>query len=280
MATGANTYMFDDFSYRSLDELEANGWTVRTEKGWPGSPKAIWDRNLVGLVDDPENPGNRLLRLSAKIGAEIRQSQVCHRRKYLEGTYAARVRFTTGPSIGENGDQMVETFYSITPYDRPYDPAYSEMDFEFLPNGGWGLPSGTLVTTTWETVRIEPWSPQNESSHTTGEFGGWHTLVIQAISGRVDYLLDGEPFASHSDPNYPSSPMSVNFNLWLIDGGEREASSERHYLEDVDWVYHAQDALISSDEVERQVRELRDQGIRFFDNVSEADPPLECPCNM
>lgn len=277
---GFERFMFDDFAYSTLEELEAWDWKVRTAKGWPGNPSGIWERDLVRLVDDPSLAGNRLLQLSCVVGSSIRQSQVCHRRKYFEGTYAARVRFTSEPSLGMPGDQMVESFYGITPYERPFDPSYGELDFEYLPNGGWGLPPDTLAVTTWETVRVDPWAPRNESTHRSGDRDGWRTLVIQVADKRVNYFVDGAAFASHGDPNYPSSPMSINFNLWLIDGGQIESSAERVYLQDIDWVFYALDSVLSPDEVQRRVASFRAAGVRRSDNVPESTPPLDCPCNM
>jgi len=40
-----------------------------------------------------------------------------------------------GTYWGPDGDQIVETFYTISQMD---EPSYSEADFEYLPNGGWG----------------------------------------------------------------------------------------------------------------------------------------------
>jgi hypothetical protein len=34
------------------------------------------------------------------------------------------------------------------------------MDFEYLPNGGWGGSPTTMHVTTWETVQIEPWNAE------------------------------------------------------------------------------------------------------------------------
>ncbi len=272
--------MFDDFAYDSVAGLEEGGWTIRTSAGWPGSPDAAWERELVDLVDDSASVTNRVLQLSARIGKEVRQAQICHRRKYLKGTYAARVHFADVPVVGTGGDRVVESFYGITPYDRPLDPAYSELDFEYLPNGGWGLPRQSLVATSWETVQIEPWVPRNASTHLSGGFAGWHTLVIQVADDVVRYAVDGRSLGSHTKPNYPTSYMSINFNLWCIDGGKVESSEERVYTEEVDWVFFAQNRSLAPDEIEREVESLRSRGVKHYDMVPDADPPLDCPCNM
>lgn len=272
--------MFDDFAYDTIAGLEAGGWTIRTSAGWPGSPDAAWGRDLISLIDDSASAGNRVLQLSARIGKEVRQSQICHRRKYLEGTYAARVRFSDDPVSGPGGDRVVESFYGITPYERPLDPAYSELDFEYLPSGGWGLPRRSLVATSWETVQIEPWVPRNASTHLSGGFSGWHLLVVQATEDAVHYSVDGRELGSHTKPNCPTSYMSINFNLWCIDGGKIESSEERVYTEEIDWVFFAQGCTLDPSEVERKVESLRSRGVRQLDNVPEADPPLDCPCNM
>jgi len=83
--------------------------------------------------------------------AKTTQTQICHQRKYLEGTYAARVRFTDNPVSGPGGDQIVQSFYTISPLKAAMDLDYSELDFEYLPNGGWGIAGPTLYATTWET---------------------------------------------------------------------------------------------------------------------------------
>src|SRR5688572_20877830 len=160
-------FLFDDFSYSTLDEMTANGWVVRSGSGWPGVTGATFRPENVSFVDYPDQNGNRLLRMTSSTDGTSEntyQTQVCHQRKYHEGTYAARVRFSDEPISGRDGDQIVETFYTITPYLQPLDPDYSEMDYEYLPNGGWGVAEPTFYTTTWETVQIEPWNADNTSS--------------------------------------------------------------------------------------------------------------------
>ncbi|HEX9334070.1 MAG TPA: glycoside hydrolase family 16 protein, partial [Anaerolineales bacterium] len=183
--------LFDDFSYSTLDEMTANGWIVRKGSGWPGVLGATFRPENVSFVDYPNQSGNRLLRMTSSTDGTSEntyQTQICHQRKYLEGTYAARVRFSDEPVSGVDGDQVVETFYTITPYEKPLDPNYSEMDNEYLPNGGWGGPQLTLYVTTWETVQIEPWNADNTSNSIQRNLAGWHTLVTQVMGGTVRYF--------------------------------------------------------------------------------------------
>ena len=184
--TASNTeesqILFDDFSYSTHDEMTSNGWVVRSGSGWPGVTGATFRAENVSFVDYPDPADNRLLRMTSSTDGTPEntfQTQICHQRKYLEGTYAARVRFSDQPVSGVDGDQVVQTFYTITPYLEPLDPDYSEMDYEYLPNGGWGSGDLSFYVTTWETVQIEPWNADNTSSATRGSLAGWHTLVTQ-----------------------------------------------------------------------------------------------------
>ena len=204
------------------DEMTTNGWIIRSGSGWPGVSGATFRPENVSFIDYPDQAGNRLLRMTSSTDGTSEntyQTQICHQRKYMEGTYAARVRFSDEPVSGQDGDQIVETFYTITPYLQPLDPDYSEMDYEYLPNGGWGASESTFYTTTWETVQIEPWNADNTSSPVQGSLAGWHTLVTQVTGGTVRYFVDGNLIAQHGGEFYPDAPMSINFNLWFIEGG-------------------------------------------------------------
>jgi len=279
--TGPSSILFDDFSYSSLDAFRGNGWIARTAVGWPGVERATWIDN-ISLVDDPAGSGNRLVRMTAATdGTSTQQAQFCHQRKYLEGTYAARVRFSDGPVSGPDGDQVVETFYTIAPLKAPLDPDYSEQDFEYLPNGGWGGDDLTLHTTTWETFRPEPqWLQVSTSNARRGSLSGWHTLVLQIANHEVHYFLDNEPLATHGEPYYPEERMSINFNLWFIREGVAAARERRVYTEDVDWVFHAAGSVLTPTEVELQVSTLRTAGVSFRDTVPAAQPPLSSPCDF
>ncbi len=99
--------------------MTANGWVIRSGPGWPGVLGATFCPESVSFVDYPDQTGNRLLRITSStdgMSENTYQTQICHQRKYLEGTYAARVRFSDVPVSGVDGDQVVETFYTITPY--------------------------------------------------------------------------------------------------------------------------------------------------------------------
>jgi len=262
--------LFDDFSYATLDEMTANGWVVRSGSGWPGVTGATFRAENVAFVDYPDPADNRLLRMTSSTSGTPEntfQTQICHQRKYLEGTYAARVRFSDGPVSGADGDQVVQTFYTITPYLEPLAPDYSEMDYEYLPNGGWGGRDLTFYVTTWETVQIEPWNADNTTSSVQGSRAGWHTLVTQVTGGTVRYFVDGRLIAQHGGAYYPDAPMSINFNLWFIDGGLVQADGVRQYDEDIDWVFHDADVLLMPDEVSAKVNEFRRASVKFRNTV-------------
>ncbi len=275
--------LFDDFYYTDHAGMTANGWTIRSQVGWPGVPGAAWGNESLSYLDDPEKPGNRLLRMNARTDGTsegTRQAQICHRRKYFEGTYAARVRFRDLPSYGKRGDQLVETFYliSISRFDQ--DPLYSEVDFEYLPGGGWGRKGERFHFTTWHTFQLKPWFADNASQSIPGSQDGWHTLVIQVANGSVVYRVDGKKVATHSGKYYPRIPLSINFNLWFVAEGLMPKGEARQYDQDIDWVYHQVGTVLTPDEVVSRVEALRLEGVHFKDSVAEMDPVLPCPCNF
>jgi hypothetical protein len=277
---GAPAVLFDDFNYPSPDAMTRNGWIVRKAIGWPGIEGATWTGSVT-LIDDSQHAGNRLVRMTAQTdGTTTQQAQFCHQRKYYAGTYAARVRFSDGPVSGPDGDQIVETFYNIAPIKAPLDPDYSEQDFEYLPNGGWGGTDLALHTTTWETFRLEPWEQVSASDAHRQSLEGWHTLVLQVANHEVHYFLDGKPIAKHGEPYYPEDRMSINFNLWFIRDGLIDSREQRVYQEDVDWAFHTVDRVLSPQEVEQTVAKLRSGGVTFRDTVPSPQPALASPCDF
>lgn len=273
----AHAVFFDDFAYTKREQLARRGWIVRTAAGWPGNPGATWDANGVTF-------SRGVLRMTAATDGTIegtKQVQLCHERKYREGTYAARVRFSDEPLSGPDADQTVQTFYMISPLREPMAPEYSEIDFEYLPNGGWGRKGPILFATTWESFIPEPnWKSDNVHESKIASYAGWHTLVIQVANGEVRYFVDGQPFATHGDKFYPESLMSLNFNLWFTRHGIGEAKGPRQYREEVDWVFHAANVVLTPAEVDAQVAAFRKKKVAFRDTVPDATPPLESPCNL
>ncbi|HKG78710.1 MAG TPA: glycoside hydrolase family 16 protein, partial [Pyrinomonadaceae bacterium] len=204
-----------------------------------------------------------------------------HQRKYFEGTYAARVRFTDAPVSGPGGDQIVQSFYTISPLKAPMDLDYSELDWEYLPNGGWGIDGPTLYATTWETFSPEPnWKKDNMFKNTNGSQAGWHTLVTQVFDKNVRYFVDGKLFAEHGGNYYPEDTMSINFNLWFIRDGMTKANKRREYQEDIDWVFHQAGAALTPEQVETAVAAMRRKSVKFKDTVPAKVPALESPCNF
>jgi hypothetical protein len=276
--------LFDDFSYSNFKKLTKHGWIIRTADGWPGIPGAKWPKENVSLVADPERKGNRIIRMTSSTdgtAANTTQTQICHQRKYLEGTYAARVRFSDQPVSGPAGDQLVESFYTISPLKAPMDPDYSELDFEYLPNGGWGNSGAMIYGTTWFTFSPEPnWQKDNVFNTLTGSQAGWHILVTQVAQGQVKYFVDGKLLAEHSGKYYPRSLMSINFNLWFIKDGTIASRDKRQYQEDIDWVFQKAKAALTPDEVEKTVEAMRRRSISFMDSVPAPTPAPDSPCNF
>src|SRR5258705_13751479 len=85
-AGSSSQVMFDDFNYTKHEQLTMHGWIVRTAPGWPGVPGAIWAIQGVSFLSDPDQRGNRILRMISSTGGPgttTNQTQICHQRKYL-----------------------------------------------------------------------------------------------------------------------------------------------------------------------------------------------------
>lgn len=275
---------FDDFSHANLQALRAHGWTLRQAVGHPGIADAHWGPDTIALVPDPEQPGNQFLRLRASTDGtpeRTAQAQICQARKYFEGTYAARIRFSDEPVSGADGDVVVQSFYLVSPLKHDFDPTFSEVDWEYLPNGGWGDPATRLYGITWQTVRIDPWEAHNQAHQEMRSMAGWHTLVLQIMDGKTHHWLDGVEVATHGGRNYPVVPMSLNFNLWFSPGGLLPVSKNpRIYEQDVDWVLHVKDQLLTPEQMSAQVQSMRATGLASMDSIAPASPPLKSTCDF
>lgn len=282
VAKGANV-MFDDFSYKSVQQAKKNGWVVRTETGHPGIKNAKWWEEGISFHPDALNLSNTVMRLTSKTdgtAVNTRHTQICHQRKYREGTYAARVYFNDEPDFGPDGDGIVETFYVISPLAAPMDENYSELDFEYLANGGWGVNTNTLWSTSWETFQLEPWTKVNDYDTYEKSLQGWNTLVLQVFDEKINYFINGKLYSEHDESVYPEVAMSINFNLWFIPEQLVQHPEMRQYHQDVDWVYFNADKNLSYLEVLAEVNGLRSKNISQQDKVPDWQPKLESYCGL
>jgi len=264
--------LFDDFDYASSADphLATHGWTVRTGAGAPGKAGATWSAGAVTFPRDAGNPGGHLLRLSARTdgtGAGTVQSEVgTARRKFRDGTYAARVYFTDAPDAGRNGDYAYETFFAISPLKYCDDPTYGEEDYEYLPNGDVGGSGGPrLYTTTYHTY-CPGKSTRDGLSHSTRQSrAGWHTLVETVAHGTVTYYLDGLKYWATSGNYYPRADMTIDFSLWF--DGFAAGAAPRTWTERAAWVYFRRGAALSTAQVRQRVGVLAAHGTNFTDTV-------------
>ncbi len=138
------------------------------------------------------------------------------------------------------------------------DLDYSELDFEYLPNGGWGNPGRRSTGPRGRpSARSRIGRRTTSSPRIGGSQAGWHTLVTQVADGRVRYFVDGKLWPSTAGKYYPESHMSINFNLWFIKDGSIEARDMRRYHEDIDWVFHERRPGSTPEEVEAKVAAMR-----------------------
>nr|WP_239129901.1 glycoside hydrolase family 16 protein [Actinoplanes nipponensis] len=277
-------YLFDDFSYSSSSDsaLTAHGWTPRSYAGGPGVPGATWS---PGSITFPTEGGQKVMQLTASTDgtgagtnhAELYSSQ----KRYLEGTYASRVRFTDTPTAGNDGDHINETFFTISPLNGDLDPTYSELDIsEYLPNGGWGETGPINYQTTWYTYRNEPWFADNVHSEQRSSLDGWHDLVATVADGHVRYYIDGTLVGDHSGKFYPRQTMTINWNLWFIDTAAHTGGRST-YVEQVDWVLFARNQALSPAQVSSRAAAYRSAGSAFADTVDTSSgcstPPTTPP---
>ncbi|MBC8060048.1 MAG: glycoside hydrolase family 16 protein [Clostridiaceae bacterium] len=266
--------MFDDFNYTSNYDgnIGAHGWTLRNVIEGPGPAGCNFSSNNISFLADPLNSSNKLMRLTARTdgtGSGTSQAEMyTSTRKYNRGTYAARVKFTDAPTAGTDGAGINETFFAISPLEGYRDPNYSELDFEYLPNGGWGAGQG-MWTTSWHTYTADPWYKDGSSKFGSGSYAGWHTLVVTvANDGTSTYFIDGVQFTQDTPYFGPRKNMTINFNLWFITGAGENPLNASTYTEDVDWVYHAKDTILTPAQVDAQIQNYRSQSVNFVDSVN------------
>lgn len=265
--------LFDDFNYTGSSDsaLSQHNWAVRSGSGAPGPAGTSWSGNNITFYNDSLLAGNKIMKLKATTngtGAGTSQAEIyTNSMKYREGTYAARVRFTDAPVSGTDGDGIVETFFTISSLRYDNDPIYSELDFELLANGGWGVTQPAMWNTSWYTYSNNPWSKDNVYNAHQGNYTGWHTLVMTVSGGEIKYYLDGNLLSTHGGKYYPRTNMSINFNLWFIPENLLGAGGNRTYEMDVDWVYHAKNVKLTPAEVNANIQNYRNASVKHADNT-------------
>ena len=259
----ADGLIFDDFSYADGSDpaLAAHGWQVRTDPGGPGID-STWKTGGVSFPKVASAQGGHAMQLqvtSDGTAAGTRQSELRSSTSAFEdGTYAARIYFTDGPAVGKNGDHFVEAFYAISP---PGDSApYSELDYEYLPNGGWGSKLPELDTTSWHT------SKQGDRVYhpTYGRLHGWHTVMVTSHSGKVSYYLDGAKVFSSSAPYALHGPVGVAFSTWMID---LPFTGQRTWNMQVNWFYYQAGKVLAPSAVDRAVKSYYGNSTHFVDSL-------------
>ncbi|MGW4745891.1 glycoside hydrolase family 16 protein [Streptomyces sp. NPDC004290] len=259
--------LFDDFHYTGADDpaLAEHGWEIRTGGGGPGI-KDTWGASGVGFPSDSTAQGGTVLRLRSSTdgtaqGTEQAEVQTTGTR-YLNGTYAARIHLSDQPTSGRDGDHVVQTFFPISPADSSEN--YSELDFEYLPNGGWGSMGPQLDNVSW--YKADP--PDRVSHSLKRKLGGWHTMVITAMDGKVTYSLDGKVLFTSSGKYVPREKMDIHFSNWLIDlpfaGGTRTWDMK------VDWVYYKADEAVSGADVQKAVDGFHSDGTAYVNTVPQS----------
>jgi hypothetical protein len=260
---------FDDFSQASLDSLRESGWVLREGTGHPGLPGARFAKSQLAL-----DGGLLKLRMSTDgTPANTTLAQLCAPRKFLVGTTTARVRFR---DTAGSRDPIIQSFFLAGPLKHDYDPDFSEVDFEYLPHGGWGEPETRLYGVSWHTVRIDPWESFNQASIVQGSFDGWQLLTVQVEATRTRHYVNGRLVGEHTGRNVPSKPMAISFNHWISEGAKPGAP--RDYEFEVDWVLHEAGKTLSHTAMQARAGQLRKQGVAHRDTVP--DVGLKSECNL
>lgn len=268
--------LFDDFHYASHTDglLSQHGWQVRSGGGGPGVPGARWAPEGITF---PTSGGDKVLQLAATTdgsAAGTTQTEIMQPdRRFFEGTYAARIRFSDAPASGPDGDRINQTFFTISPLRYNNDPIYSELDFsEYLPNGGWGEAGPVNFQTSWHTYTPDPWYAENKSASQRRSIDGWHSVVATVSGGHIRYYIDGALVADHDRGGpfdvYPRQDMSLNFNQWFIDLTQHSGGTST-YLEQADWVYYAKNQVLTPEAAVAQAASYRSSGVRFTDGTRD-----------
>ncbi|MCC3769131.1 hydrolase [Streptomyces sp. UNOC14_S4] len=258
--------VFDNFHYSGAADpaLAANGWQVRTEGGGPGIA-STWSADGVSFPAESSAQGGQALRLRvASDGTEqgTKQAELQSTRpEFFTGTIAARVYFSDKPSSGRTGDHLNQSFFTISPKDKSDD--YSELDYEYMPNGGWGAAGPRIDTTSWRSGSGRP--EDRVTRFHNQSLQGWHTMMITAMDGKVTYSVDGQTLFSHDGKKYfPREGMGVHFSAWLVD---LPFKGSRTWDMKVNWLYYQADRAVPLADVQKAVDGFYADGTNYVNTL-------------
>ncbi|WBP86126.1 glycoside hydrolase family 16 protein [Kitasatospora cathayae] len=260
--------LFDGFRYTGPEDpnLTAHGWEVRTDGGGPGV-KDTWTKSGVSFPSGGDAQGGQAMQLQLTTdGTSKNTKQVEMGRsegEFLNGTVAARVWFSDKPATGHNGDHINECFYTISPSHT--STKYSELDYEYMPNGGWGSAGPRLDTTSWRSST----PGDRDTTGTKKSLTGWHTLMITADNKAVTYSVDGKAVFTSDSRSYPREKLSIRFSSWLIDL-PTTVTGPRTWDMKVNWVYYQADKNVPQAEVEKAVAGFYSAGTPFLNTVGKS----------
>ncbi|MYW04731.1 hypothetical protein [Streptomyces sp. SID3343] len=256
--------LFDSFDYSGLGDpaLAAHGWQARDEQGGPGI-RNTWSTQGVSFPQVPAAQGGKALQLQLTTDgtkAGTKQAQLAGTgAKFFTGTLAARVYFNDKPTTGRNGDHINETVFLVSPSGSS-SPKYTELDYEYMPNGGWGAPGPRLDTTSWRSAK----SGDRVTRAQKQSYKGWHTVMITAMNGVVTYSIDGRTLFSSNGKEFPREPTDIAFSTWLVD---LPFTGARTWNMHVNWVYCKANQTVPIKDVQVAVDAFYAQGTRYVDTM-------------
>ncbi len=86
----------------------------------------------------------------------------------------------------------------------------------------------------------------------------------------ITYYIDGQLFGTHGAAYLPERGMSINFNQWLIDLAGQTSTTPRAYDQQVDYVLHVKDKVLTPSQVNAKVAAYRAAGGTTFQDTVPA----------
>ncbi|WP_307791181.1 cellulose binding domain-containing protein [Streptomyces actuosus] len=255
--------LFDDFAYSGPGDpaLTSHGWEVRESEGGPGI-KGTWSSKAISFPAGEAGGSGQALRLEAGTdGTEegTRQAEFHSSRPvFLTGTLVARVYLSDKPVSGKDGDHIAQSFFAISPDHE--STKYSELDYEYLPNGGWGRYGPLLDTTSWRDAGRGDRVTRSRNQ----KFGGWHTLAVTAVGGTTTYSVDGQQVFTSGSRHFPRERMNIDVSSWFID---LPFKGSRSWEMKVDWLYYRSGEAMSAQDAEGAAAALAAGGTHYVNTL-------------